>query len=783
MHSWLSFAPKFDFLQLNLVIKPKNLPLIVCLLLSCAVTAGPREDYYLETGLASENIKRKASLLLQWSQQLQGRGIKMPTELYATISRAEYAQSSDELDQYATELAILQDTPEKLGTSVLSPIDINRVGEKVKIVQTYVVGTTLAVGSGILIAKHWQHDIHLQAENEGLANYISAETSNPEVMLKISQTVHKGIHGSPFGLVSLPLVEVVAGELHAGDRVMIHYGAGQKGFKLPEFPVAQMILPLYFRMEPSGHFYMIPTSSFNVVAGPPARLAVIAPSIVKTNQLFSLSVRVEDKFGNIAWGPAPSLDINLDGVFQRRIETPGTNVNLVEGLGFRQQGLHNITVRSGGGGLVGHSNPVLVRDDGDLKISWANLHAHSNRSDGLQSVEEIETEAWGLFDVALVTDHDNYMFFGNSDAAREFSQPLARGGHHLVVPHSPPIVIALPEIPSDHRSLINPSLVEIRSGSSSYEWFGQHFAGMGYRVGFAGSQTSHLSGKNSDASQTAILVSGDENWKQAVSARRTYVTSGPKSILLTKLNGGDPGSRVEQSSRRHIYGEVFATAGIDAIELIRNGTAIDHYKFKDSEGALQVKVTLGSDSRPVAAGWDMPRNGREWLGYLRVIGARISSISASGIEKNNRSDIVINPTEPSRIDFITWTHGTESSFVVSLVEIADQEVMFEVSLKEGFEDVDLLPELRKPAVTKGFKQLLSLNDIGGDSITRTIDVDGYSDFVRFEMTNTGRPRHQSFSFVDTRMTEIGDYYYVRVKQINDHILWSSPIYVGGFDVQ
>jgi|TARA_B100002003_G_scaffold251970_1_gene299581 hypothetical protein len=767
----------------NLVVKPKTLPFLVCLLLSCDVTAGPREDYYRESGLTAESVKQKAIMLLQWSQQLKASGISLPVELYATIFRAEYVLSSDELDQYANELSMLQDTPEKLGTSVLSPIKGNGVGEIIEIVQTYFVGMTLATGSGILVAKHWQHDIHLQSENEGLANFISAETGNPEVRLKVNRTVLQGIHGSPFGLINLPLIEIVEGELHAGDKVFIRYGAGPEGFKLPEFPVAQMVLPLYFRTDPSGHFYTIPTSSFSVVAGPPARINVVAPSIVKTNQLFSLSVRVEDQFGNIASGPAPSLDINLDGVFQHRIEVSSTNVTLVEGLEFRKQGLHNITVRSGGGGLVGYSNPVLVRDDVDLRISWANLHAHSNRSDGLQSVEEIEDQASGIFDVALVTDHDNYFLFSDSEAAREISQPLARGGHRLKIPHSPPIVIALPEIPSDHRSLFSPSLVEIRSGTSSYEWFGQHFAGMGYRVGFAGSQTSHLSGRNREASQTAILISGDESWKQAVSAHRTYVTSGPRSILLANLNGGHPGSRVHSSSRRHFSGEVYATAGIDAIELIRNGTAIDRYNFKDTEGARQVKITLGSDSRPVVPGWDIPRNGREWLGYLRVIGAHVSSISASGIERSNRSAIAINPNEPSRIDFITWTHGTESSFVISLDEITDQEVMFEINIKEGFEDVDLLPEARKPAVTQGFKQLLSLNDIGGDNITRVINVDGYSDFVRFEMTNTDRPSHQSFSFVDTRMTEIGDYYYVRVKQVDDHILWSSPIYVGGFDVQ
>ena len=119
---------------MNLVVKPKTLPFLVCLLLSCDVTAGPREDYYRESGLTAESVKQKAIMLLQWSQQLKASGISLPVELYATIFRAEYVLSSDELDQYANELSMLQDTPEKLGTSVLSPIKGNGVGEIIEIV-------------------------------------------------------------------------------------------------------------------------------------------------------------------------------------------------------------------------------------------------------------------------------------------------------------------------------------------------------------------------------------------------------------------------------------------------------------------------------------------------------------------------------------------------------------------------------------------------------------------------------------------------------------------------
>ena len=762
----------------------KKSSVFICLLvLPLAMMAGPGEDYFREDGLTTESVKRRNNFLLLWSQELKDNGISVPVELYPAIVRAGYADLTKVLDGYAHELLMLQDTPERLGTSKLGRIDVRNVGEKIEITQTYTVGMPLPVGAGILVAKHWQHNIRMQADDEQLGNYVTAVSDNPDVLLKMKRVAHRGIHGSPFGLANLPLIEVVEGELQTGDKVIIRYGAGRHGFKLPEFPVARMSLPLYFRTNSSGHFYTIPVEVFSVVAGAPARISVVAPSIIKSDQLFSLSVRIEDKFGNLAQGRVPSLEVMLDGIFQLRIDASMDNLTQLHNLSFKQEGLHNITVRSGGGGLVGYSNPILVRNDLDLKIHWANLHAHSNRSDGLESPEEIEAHSKGLFDLTLITDHDNYLPFENAETPREISLPLARGGHRVYIPYRQPIVIALAEVPSDHRSALKPVLVEIQSGSSGYEWFGRHFAGLGYRIGFTASPTSHIPGRNADLAQTAILIVGEESWQQAVAARRTFVTSGPKSILLTLVNGGKPGSRIALSKRRLISGEVFATTGIDSIELIRNGVVVDHFRFKDIEGSRQVKVTMGSESKPLVQGWDIPRNGREWLGYIRVIGARISSLQASGIEKRSRSAIAINPAEPARVDFITWTHGTQSSFVLSLDEVTDQEVLLDINIKKGFEDVDLLPGTRAPAVTPGIRQVVSLNDIGSDSITRVTNVDGYSDFIRFEMTNTDRPHQLSFSFVDTRTAGIGDYYYIRVKQIDDHTLWSSPVYVGGFDVQ
>jgi len=250
------------------------------------------------------------------------------------------------------------------------------------------------------------------------------------------------------------------------------------------------------------------------------------------------------------------------------------------------------------------------------------------------------------------------------------------------------------------------------------------------------------------------------------------------------VNGAYPGSRVALKNRRQISGEVFATTGIEAIELLRNGEIIDHHRMETNDSnELKVKVTLRSASKPLTAGLDIPRNGREWLGFLRVSGASIRSLSAQGFENQGRSAIAINPGEAGRVDFIAWTHGNEQSFVLSLEEFPDEEILFGMNIKEGFEDVDLLPETREPSITPSIRHKLSINDMTGDGVTREINVNGYLDAIHYQVVNSLSPEHEAFSFVDLRTSRPGDYYYIRVRQSGNQTLWSSPVYVGGFDIE
>ena len=53
------------------------------------------------------------------------------------------------------------------------------------------------------------------------------------------------------------------------------------------------------------------------------------------------------------------------------------------------------------------------------------------------------------------------------------------------------------------------------------------------------------------------------------------------------------------------------------------------------------------------------------------------------------------------------------------------------------------------------------------------------DTITLQLLGNDRPLDYDLEFVDTDEPGRGDYYYVRVEQLNGARAWSSPIWVGG----
>lgn len=773
------------------------------------------------TGLVA--LSTQARSLAALADDARRQGFSLPPGLLPAVDRALSANANDNakqladmsaaLTRYRKVLQILVSDPGMAGSTSIGDVEpANPVaGGIVTISQTYTPGTDLSPGAAILVAKHWMEPWRLQTADAHGDNYISLSVAaGVSAQFTISSAGRAGLDGGMYAQARLPLFVLKSGMVPAGQAITIHYSRLQ----LPGRATQQFPLPIFVRTAAGQPFLPVQQSDISIGPAPLARLGVYAPVIVKTGKPFQVALKFTDQFGNPATGNLPPLDVLVDGSVTARVpagSAPSPTVKLV----LDKAGMHRIEVDSAGGGFSGKAT-VQAEDDPAYRVKWVDLNVHTDRGDALQSAAEVHQRLDGVLDDMVLVDPDNRLSSVGWQGRRQqaldgfvWSAGIRAGGHHLVLSStrfafklSPrleypsledltrairgpnTLIVALPEIPADPR-VLDPNvtrLVEIKAGTGTYEWYGNEFAKRGYRVGFTGSSTAHnhQAGPPVNTGRTAVMVKPGETLFDALRARRTWVTSGPRIVIAETVNGGYPGARVAAAADRVIRGKVIGTARIDRIDLIRNGKVIDSRDLAADPTSQTVQVSFYSSSAPVNGRDDLPRNGREWIGFVRADGATITSVDGSAFRDSTRQAVAINPADHARVDFITWTRGQPSSFRFDLGK-ATGPVTLDMSLKSGFEDRGEVPLYRKPASIPPFQLAVPLQQLKQGRVVRHYNVDGYSDSITFELVKKQLPDTVDFNFTDERPFGEGDYYYIRVIQADDNMAWTSPVWVGGFD--
>ena len=639
-------------------------------------------------------------------------------------------------------------------------------GQTVDLVQYIEITRELGVGSLLYIDQPVHYLGQLQSRNKEGVNHIAIVAGNVTIN---SQTVKRdSIPALPPGAGLLTKFEVADGTLNPGERLTLKYS----NLKLPE-AAHRFSFPIYIGVNPDAGIEPVRVSTFPIQPGPPVKIGISAPSLIQRGDLFDVRLLITDLYDNPVSGSTLSLEILVDGKFNRRVLTGDTAEIVIPGFQFEEDGLHYIESRSAGGGLFGKSNLISVMEKIEHRIAWVDLHLHDRQNGGVLSPGEIRTKYFTDLDEPLVVSD----VYTENIRSREIIRPLAQGGNLLLLDHGTgSLQVPNGNIPMDHRRL-NPELpilAEILSGHSLYEWYGNQLAGYGYKVGFLATGATHLPGEEKGRGKSAVLVYPQETWIDALSRGRTYAVSSGKPILNWTLNNGLPGSRIADSRIRKVAGEVHAPYNLDRIELLKNGNVIDQRLPGSTAETGRIQISLMSPSQPLGQPWELPRLGREWVGYLRVEGAAIDNIEAGGYRENHLWDILVNPEDNQRIDFITWTQGDRSSFIVDIVQQQD-DVNLELNIMAG---VGRSPGTDTPAIS----QRISLDNLQNGVYQRYFDARGYKDLVEISLINRESVNSYAFEFTDTKDVRAGDYYYLRIRGYENETIWSSPVFVGGFDV-
>ena len=656
-----------------------------------------------------------------------------------------------------------------------------------------------------------------------------------------------GPHGGFRAPVPAIAFRVTVGELDPGETVTITIGdtsGGGEGLLMTSTSGGRIPFPLYVDLDGSSEWRPLPLLPFVVTGTHASGVHGFAPSIVTPGESFELSVRAEDAFFNRATGDIPAFDILVNDELHSSTPAGDQAITLVN-MALDEVGPHWITLRSKDGSIVGQANPILVVESPERRIYWGDTHGHSGYAEGIGAVNfflEFARDDARL-DYVTHSEHDSSLDDGEWELMRktsaEFDEPgrfipylgwewtrVARyGGHHNVLfrtigdqervsgleypglsqlyqelkeRYDPADVLTIPHAhnPGDYRQsdVKLESLVEMMSMHGSFEWFIKAYLAHGQLVGVTAASDDHLShpgysgpNRNSLAQRGGLgAVMAPERSRDAIfdamKERRTYATTGDRMILDVKVNGVEMGQRAPFAESREIQGRVIGTAPIESIHLMKNGEQIWEREYSSAQasrgGSMELLLSFYSDPTPLHAG-DAPRGWRHWIGDLTVSGARVDAVSATDF--TNPTTQRLEPHERGA-RFATNTRGEMSSLRLTLSNVQPGAALV-LDLEDATETGSAPPFFRERATIEGGRVRLALGDLRRGRLERKMPIAGYPDDSITVRHIADGERDIEFSYTDSDEPREGDYYYVRVRQLNDASAWSSPTWVGGYSSQ
>ena len=672
-------------------------------------------------------------------------------------------------------------------------------------------------------------------------NYVTISTNRPKARLLPTTVPIKGFRGGIRAPVKVLVFRLVEGELGPGDRVTVTYGdrsVGGRGIRLQSFTNDCFYLPVYVDFEGDENFVTLDFPLIEVTGGPVTALHMFVPAVAAAGERFSACVRSEDCFGNRASGPLPEYEVTLEGATIDRIPAGASPIETLTGLAIDEPGVYRFGVRSADGVLQCTSDPIWVLAEPKYSIYFGDMHGHCGLADGQGSPAGYYR--FGRDDASLdfmcLTEHD--VFLDDSkwkllkDTARDFKKdgvftpilgfectaPPGMGGHHNVYfgttdPAYVPLHRALPlprlfeilaeeneqkdvfVVPHAHQAadwtkadteLIR--LVEIHSQHGSFESFARKYLQEGRRIGFSGggdnhqghpgysipTTPDHIGSRNGLTAALAHSGSQDALFS-ALRESRTYATSGERILLDFEVNGISMGGNVKAESEMSLHGKVSGTRPIHQIELIRSGVPVLTRSYcLPPEKRCWLRIAFASDSGMYEH--DNPRGYRIWHGRLDFSSALVRKIDTPGLFAQHLEHAQISDSDPQRVVFEVRTRGHADVILIELDDVSVESTL-SIHCEETAEYADsryLRERQQIPQIDLSFR----LADLALGRIRQEIMVGDYRDSVEISVADPNGSFDDVFNFVDYRPPiTAGEYYYMRVEQIDGSLAWTSPIWV------
>lgn len=621
-----------------------------------------------------------------------------------------------------------------------------------------------------------------------------------------------------------------------GDRT-----GGSEGMGVQAFETDALLLPLYIDPQGNGNWLTPEWPSLTVTGGPVAGIRVLAPSVVAAGETFDLTVRSEDEALNRATGTLPGYEVFLEEETVATVDEPTSAVALVNGLTIEEPGTYRFVIRSSDGAFEATSNPVWVEADPARRILWGETHGHTGFAEGQGSpagyfrygIEDARLDFLTLSEHDFwLDDHEWKQLQEISRSTTESGRAVAflgyewtptreRGGHHNVLFRSPnrervPVQEAhrLSLLWEGLRAANDPNdvlviphahsagdwtrsdgelerVVEIYSEHGTFEWYGNMFLRNGFEVGFLAASDDHRAKPGAPQGHFQASLIGIPGLAAVLAPKKTpdavfdalrqrsvYAVSGPRILLDADLNGHPMGTRQRQNDERRIAVRVSGTSPIDRIEVIKNGDVVFSRSYLSAPLRDRSWLQLGFESSSEVFTLDTvdnPRPYRIWRGTLRVSGARVLGVVPVGLD--NRVLDWIETGEAGVLRFDIRTRGRADTVLLN-VEGATASTRLEVEL-ETSREYGIGQGHERPAMDiPGGRVELALDALHDSRLEREVPFGEHTDRLTLQVVDPDAPLDRVFDYLDMEPAAPGDYYYVRVTQLDGGQAWSSPFWVG-----
>lgn len=710
-----------------------------------------------------------------------------------------------------------KDIKENYGTVELSPTDPVIAGTYQTWTLTYTVGSLgMDDGSSLKFAYYMTSDFGLpQFDDPTSDNYCSVETTG-DASLNLSYDPDGG--SRPYKPTID--VDVYDGALKPGETITLTLGDRSEGSMGMQ---AQSFVEANFRFVPlvdpirTGEFVELPMElSFDVIPGHADDLVAVVPSYADVEETVDCHIRAIDYWGNVAEGLNGELGIETPPDLSAPDVISITDGVATVSLDIHGEGVHRVAVSTPDGDLTTTTNPLVV-DPGGSDIYWGDIHGQSGETVGTGTV-------WDYFefgrdraflDFAAHAGNDfqiDEAFWSEiKDAVEEYNEPgefvtfpcyewsanTPNGGDHnvyfkggdpdlrhssswliedendfarhvgtfpveklydtyedrddvLIIPHQGGRPATLDVFDPD----LSPFL-ELVSVWGVFEWFGHEALEQGYPVGFVGGSDDHTGrpGATSPANKADFTIDGglmaaqtdaldrDALW-DAFTDRRVYATTGARIILDTSIAGASMGQTTTADGGVEADVSIHGTAPLQRVDLFRGNQRIATQDLGGGEDRITVTWS-GSKGR-------IRHKTLDWSGGLTIDRGQIRETIDAGFDHPNSGIQQVTDTA------VRWTGETAGNYQSIGVEVDAPD---ETHLSFNTEPVS------------GRFQLDAL-DSGPVVIA---DRPHCQVTARREATATDPDA--SLTLRDPE-PPIGEHaYYIRVRQADGEMAWSSPTWV------